>query len=143
MSIELISDLRRLDKKCEYGTVVILESALKSDLEISGSKSYLNSKKPVKVAANNVYAAYDGYIVYNALVTGFTDDYLDEDFAVRPYIKYTDANGNAHTYYYTCTGSNTSHKAYYTSLCDVAEIAYESADAMTRLWIKENILDKV
>ena len=143
ISASLISDIKKLSSSCEYGTVVILKSALKSDLEISGSKIYLNSKKPVKVAASNVYASYDEYIVYNALVTGFTDDYIDENFAVRPYIKYKDANGNSHTYYYTCVGSNVSYKAYYTSLYDVAKIAYKDADALTKLWISENILEKV
>ncbi len=142
ISTSLISRLGRLSSTPEYGTVVILKSALKKELEIDGSKTYLNSKKPIKVKAKNIYEAYDDYVVYTALVTGYDDSYIDKDFAARPYIKYTDVNGNSHTHYYTCTGKNVSYKAYYTSLYDVAEIAYKSADALTKLWISENILDK-
>ena len=139
----ILDDLKKLTKNYEYGTVVILKSALKKELVIGGSKAYLNSKEAVKVPANNTYAVYGDYIIYNALVTGFTDSYLASDFAARPYITYKDANGLSHTYYYTCTGEDTSYGAYYTSLYDVALIAYESADNMLRLWIKQNILDKV
>lgn len=139
----VIDNLKKLSKNYEYGTVVILKSALKKELVIGGSKAYLNSNEAVKVPANKTYATYGEYIVYNALVTGFTDQYLGSDFAVRPYITYTDANGFSHTYYYTCVGDNTSYSAYYTSLYDVALAAYEEADNMMKLWIKQNILDKV
>lgn len=143
ISTQLINNVKKLDNKCEYGTVVILKSALKSNLVISGSSTYLNSKKPVKVIANNTYAEYDGYLLYNALVTGYTDGYIETDFAVRPYLRYRDANGNYHVHYYDCTGASTAYKAYYTNLYDIATEAYKTADVMTRIWIDEHILSKV
>ncbi len=144
ISLSVIDSLSKISKNFEYGSVVILKSALKKDLVASGSKAFLNSNEPIRVPANKTFASYDTYIVYNALVTGFTDKYLDSDFAVRPYISYTDANGISHIYYYTCTGNNTSYKAYYTSLFDLASTAYStSSDESQKQWIKENILDKV
>ena len=148
ISSDLVSALNSLGGKCEYGTVVILKDSLSSNLVISGSNTLLNSKRPVKVVSNNHYLdcygaspdSSDDYIIYDALVTGYSNSYITKNFAARPYITYRDANGNSHTYYYTCTGNSTFGGAYYTSLYEVALAAYENSE--NQMWIRENILNK-
>ena len=148
ISSDLIKTLNSLDKKCEYGTVVVLKDSLSSNLVINGSNTLLSSKRPVKVVSNNHYldcygaspAGSDDYIIYDALVTGYSSGYITKNFAARPYITYRDANGNSHTYYYTCTGNSTFGGAYYTSLYEVALAAYENSE--NQIWIRENILNK-
>jgi|GEM_PF-2442485 len=149
ISTELVNNLKKLNGKCEYGSVVILKNKLGSSLVISGSSMTLSSNKPVKSVATKTYESFDGalpddsddYIIYDVLVTGYTDNYIKTDVAVRPYIIYRDANGVSHTYYYTCIGDSTKSGAYYTNLYDVALAAYDSSD--NKIWIRENILDKV
>lgn len=148
ISSDLVSTLTALGNKCEYGTVVVLKDSLSSNLVISGSNTLLSSKRPVKVVSNktflNCYGASpdssDDYIIYDALVTGYSNSYITKNFAARPYITYRDANGNTHTYYYTCTGNSTFGGAYYTSLYEVALAAYENSE--NQVWIRENILNK-
>ena len=148
ISTNLVSTLSSLGGKCEYGTVVVIRSSLSSNLVINGSNTLLNSKRPVKVVSNKHYLdcygaspdSSDDYIIYDALVTGYTNSYITTNFAARPYIIYRDVNGNSHTYYYTCTGNSTFGGAYYTSLYEVALAAYENSE--NQIWIRENILNK-
>lgn len=149
ISSTLYDTVKGLGGRCEYGTVAVMKDSIDKELEISGSSTLLNSKKPVKVTANKIYGNYygtspgksDDYMLFSTLVTGYSDKYIDKDFAVRPYLIYRDANGITHTYYYTCTGSFAEGGAYYTSLYKVALEAYETSD--NKIWIRDNILDKV
>lgn len=146
---DLVEKLKGLNNKCEFGSVVVMKDKMSSNLVISGSSTVLSSNKPVKVAGTKIYTTYTGaspddaddYILYDVLVTGYSDKYITRDIAVRPYIIYRDVNGISHTHYFTCTGDSTASGAYYNNLYAVALEAYETSD--NKIWIRENILNKV
>jgi len=130
------------DKDIGYGTVVRRRSSVDGYLE-KGSSRYntLSSGRPITVPAANVYGEFSDYIIYTALVTGYEAQYVQSNYAARPYITYADANGNIQTYYFTYKGSSAVGGGHYTNLYKVARALYASsaADFATKKWIEENI----
>lgn len=150
LSTSVIADLKKLNgdngepasgsKGIGYGTVVILRSALSGNLvKGSNSDSYLSTKKAVTVPAENVLGSYNGYILYDALVTGYSAAYYSSDFVARAYITYKDVNGFTHTYYDTVQGSQAVGGGLADNLQSVAETAYETADLQTKQLIEDLI----
>ncbi len=124
-----------------YGMVVRLKDKVSGALN-KDTESYLYKGSAVTVPAYRTYAAYNGYLVYNAFVCGFTSEYYKTDFVARPYLTYADVNGNIHTYYFTCTGSQTQGGGYYTNLYAEAQKLADNptTDAATKRWLEDNIL---
>lgn len=124
-----------------FGMVVQLKGASSASL-VKGSAGYLYKGGAVTVPAYRTYAEYNGYIVYNAFVCGFSEQYYKSDFIARPYLTYADANGNVHTYYFTATGDGSSNGGIYTSLYAEAEklAASPTTNEATKRWLQDNIL---
>ncbi len=125
-----------------FGMVVRMRSYTVAELKKSDS-SYLYKGGAVTVPAQRTFASYNGYILYNAFVCGYTSDYYKTDFVARPYITYTDVNNLTHTYYFTETGPNAQGGGYYTSLYAEAQKMAESdtIDPVTKKWLKDTILN--
>jgi hypothetical protein len=110
---------------------------------VKADNSYLYKGGAVTVPAQRTYASYNGYILFNAFVCGYTSEYYKTDFVARPYITYTDVNNLTHTYYFTESGSNAQGGGYYTSLYAEAQKMVESdtIDPVTKKWLEDTILN--
>lgn len=123
-----------------YGTILIRKSAQSGDLlKPSTSASYLRDGKAIIVPGVNSYAVYNGYLVYDAYVTGFLQGDYETDYLARPYLTYKDANGFTHTYYPPYDGENAASGGIYNNLKALADSAYAEADFITRRIIEEYI----
>lgn len=125
-----------------FGMVVRMRSYTVAPL-VKADGSYLYKGGAVTVPAQRTFASYNGYILFNAFVCGYTSEYYKTDFVARPYITYTDVNGLTHTYYFTATGAGSQGGGYYTSLYAEAEkmVASDSVDPVTKKWLEDNILN--
>lgn len=130
------------DSEIGFGMVVRLKDKMTGVLN-KDTGSYLSKGSAVTVPAYRTYASYNGYIVYNAFVCGFSSKYYKTDFVARPYLTYADANGNIHTYYFTAKGNGTAGGGIYTSLYDEAQkLATDPAtNEATKRWLEDNILN--
>lgn len=129
------------DSGIGFGMVVRLKDQMTGALN-KDIGTYLYKGTAVTVPASNTYASYNGYIVFNAFVCGFSEKYYKTDFAARPYLTYADANGNLHTYYFTATGTNTAGGGIYTNLyAEAQKLAADPATPeATKQWLSEYIL---
>ncbi|MBO4356238.1 MAG: bacterial Ig-like domain-containing protein [Clostridia bacterium] len=155
ISSSLISGLKKLhsdnsvigsnvpSKNIGYGAVAVRRSTLEGPLIKSvKDNNYLAYGGVVTIPAANEYEMYNGYSVFTVYVTGYTADYYDTEFVVRPYITYKDANGFTHTYYCSVTGENAYAEGYSISLRRAAHMVYDSADFTTKENIRTYIFDK-
>lgn len=125
-----------------YGTILILENALSGELtKPATSASYLRDGKAMIIPAVNSFKNFNGYLIYDVFLTGFSADDYEKDFVARPYLTYKDANGFTHTFYPEYNGENAIGGGFCTSLCEVADEAYESGDFILRNTIEEYIYD--
>ncbi len=124
-----------------FGTVVRMRGNSSAPL-VKSDASYLFQGGTVTVPAQRTHATYNGYILFNAFVCGYTADYYKTQFIARPYLTYSDANGILHTHYFTVTGDSTQGGGYYTSLFAEAEkmVADPATDPITRKWLEDTIL---
>ena len=124
-----------------FGMVVRMRSYTTAPL-VKAENSYLYKGGAVTVPAQRTFASYNGYILFNAFVCGYTPEYYKTDFVVRPYITYVDVNGLTHTYYFTATGAGTQGGGYYTNLYAEAEkmVASDSVGPVVKKWLEDNIL---
>lgn len=129
------------DTDIGFGMVVRLKDQMSGPLN-KDTGSYLYKGTAVTVPATRTYASYNGYILYNAFVCGYSSKYYKTEFAARPYLTYADVNGNVHTYYFNCTGSGTQNGSFYTSLYAEAEklAANPATDEVTLKWLRDNLL---
>ncbi|MGM9681785.1 MAG: bacterial Ig-like domain-containing protein [Eubacteriales bacterium] len=153
ISSSLISDLEKIHSDNEgltpgsgndtgigYGTLLILESALSGDLtKPSASASYLKDGKAMIIPAVNSFKTFNGYLIYDAYLTGYTPDDYEKGFVARPYLTYKDANGFTHTYYPEYNGENAIGGGLCASLSEVADKAYQSGDFILRNTIEEYV----
>lgn len=125
-----------------FGMVVRMKTSSTSMLT-KAEDSYLYKGGTVTVPAQRTYAEYNGYILFNAFVCGYTAEYYQTDFIARPYLTYADANGITHTHYFTVTGSNSRGGGYYTNLYAEAEklAATDEIDPVTKKWLEDTILN--
>lgn len=125
-----------------FGMVVRMRSTSTSQLTKSDA-SYLYQGGTVTVPAQRTYASYNGYILFNAFVCGYTAEYYKSEFIARPYLTYSDANGLTHTHYFTVTGSNAFAGGYSTSLYAEAQIVVQTPgiDPVTKKWLEDTILN--
>jgi hypothetical protein len=125
-----------------FGMVVRMKSYTVAQL-VKADNSYLYKGGAVTVPAQRTFASYNGYILFNAFVCGYTQEYYKTDFVARPYITYTDVNGLTHTYYFTATGAGSQGGGTYTSLYAEAEkmVSSDSIGADIKKWLEDNILN--
>ena len=125
-----------------FGMVVRMRGSSSSQLTKS-SATYLYQNGTVTVPAQRTYATYNGYILFNAFVCGYTAEYYKSEFVARPYLTYADANGLQHTHYFTVTGSGSFAGGYSTSLYAQAQIAVQNPaiDPVTKKWLEDTILN--
>ncbi len=158
ISTALINKLEKLNKKNNplqpkkntakdigFGMVTQMSAYINSHnpMILKSDAKYLDKGGAVTVPAVRTYATYNGYILFNAFVCGFTAGHYDTNFAARPYITYADANGIEHTYYFTYTGENSAGGGYYTNLYAEAKkmVADPALDPVVKKWLEENILN--
>ncbi len=154
ISSSLISNLKKLhednavlgssvpSKDIGYGAVVVRKSSLKGELvKSSKSNEFLSSGGIVTVPAAVEYEMYNGYSVYSIYVTGYTKDYYETEFVVRPYITYKDSNGYLRTYYVNVTGEHAYANGYSTNLKQTAHNVYDNSDYNVRRDIQAYIFD--
>lgn len=131
-------------KNIGYGMVVQMSAYINSTnpMILKSDAKYLDRGGAVTVPAVRTYTEYDGYILFNAFVCGFSAAHYSTDFAARPYLTYADANGIEHTHYFTCSGENTAGGGYYTNLTAEAKklVAVPGIDPVIKKWLEENIL---
>lgn len=125
-----------------FGMVVRMRGSSTTQV-VKSSASYLYQGGTVTVPAQRTYASYNGYILFNAFVCGYTAEYYKTDFIARPYLTYSDANGILHTHYFTVTGENSHGGGYYTNLYAEAQklTATEGVDPITKKWLEDTILN--
>ncbi|MBQ7354280.1 MAG: bacterial Ig-like domain-containing protein [Clostridia bacterium] len=125
-----------------FGMVVRMRGSANTQI-VKSDAAYLYKGGTVTVPAQRTYASYNGYILFNAFVCGYTSDYYKTDFAARPYLTYSDANGILHTYYFTVTGENAHGGGYCTNLYAEAEkmAGAEGVDPITKKWLEDTILN--
>lgn len=125
-----------------FGMVVRMKSYTVAQL-VKADNSYLYKGGAVTVPAQRTFASYNGYILFNAFVCGYTREYYKTDFVARPYITYTDVNGLTHTYYFTATGTGSQGGGVYTSLYAEAEkmVASDNVGPVIKKWLEDNILN--
>lgn len=125
-----------------FGMVVRMRSYTVAPL-VKDDSNYLYKGGAVTVPAQRTYASYNGYILYNAFVCGYTAEYYKTDFVARPYITYADVNGLTHTYYFTVTGEGAQGGGHFTSLYAEAQkmVASDSVDPVIKKWLEDNILN--
>lgn len=87
----------------------------------------------------NNYAKYNGYLVYDAFVTGLQPGDYATDYLARPYLTYRDANGFTHTYMPEYSGQNAQSGGIFDNLKRLADAAYASGDFITRRTIEDLI----
>ncbi len=125
-----------------FGMVVRMRGTSSTQV-VKSDASYLYKGGTVTVPAQRTYAAYNGYILFNAFVCGYTAEYYKTEFIARPYLSYSDANGILHTHYFTVTGDNAFGGGYSTSLYAEAQkmAAAEETDPITKKWLEDTILN--
>lgn len=125
-----------------FGMVVRMRGTSSVPL-VKSDANYLYQGGTVTVPAQRTYATYNGYILFNAFICGYTANYYKTEFVARPYLTYSDANGITHTHYFTVSGSNAQSGGYYTSLYAEAQklVADASTDPVTRKWLEDTILN--
>ncbi|MBQ8288346.1 MAG: bacterial Ig-like domain-containing protein [Clostridia bacterium] len=125
-----------------FGMVVRMRGSSTAAL-VKANANYLYQNGTVTVPAQRTYAAYNGYILFNAFVCGYTAEYYRSDFIARPYLTYSDANGITHTHYFTVTGENAFASGYSTSLyAEARKLAdAEGTDPVTKKWLEDTILN--
>ncbi len=125
-----------------FGMVVRMKSSSSKPLT-KAEDNYLYQGGTVTVPAQRTHASYNGYILFNAFVCGYTADYYKTDFVARPYITYADANGITHTYYFTVTGANSHGGGYSANLYTEAQkmASSEGIDPITKKWLEDTILN--
>lgn len=131
-----------LSKQIGFGMLIRMRSYTTTDLVKDEDHYFLYKGGTVTVPAKRTYATYNGYILFNAFVCGFTQDYYKTNFVARPYLTYSDANGILHTHYFTYTGPNGQGGGYFTNLYAEAEklVADPTLDPVTKKWLEDNIL---
>ncbi len=123
-----------------YGTILIKKSSVSGNLlKPSTSASYLKDGRAIIVPGVNSFAVYNGYLVYDAYVTGFSQRDYETDYLARPYLTYKDANGFTHTYYPPYDGENAASGGIYSNLKTLADNAYADGDFITRRIIEEYV----
>ena len=131
-------------KNIGYGMVVQMSAYINSSnpVILKSDAKYLDRGGAVTVPAVRTYTEYNGYILFNAFVCGFSAAHYGTDFAARPYLTYSDANGIEHTHYFTYSGENAVGGGYYTNLTAEAKklVAVPSIDPVIKKWLEENIL---
>lgn len=157
ISSSLIGKLEKLNKKNKpfqpensstkeigFGMVTQMKAYINSrnPMLLKSDAKYLDKGGAVTVPAVRTYAEYNGYILFNAFVCGFSESHYDTDFAARPYLTYADANGILHTHYFTYEGENSAGGGYYTNLYAEAEKMVDdpAIDPVVKKWLEENIL---
>lgn len=130
------------NKQIGFGMLIQMRSYANKPL-VKAEDRYLYKGGTVTIPAKRTHATYNGYILFNAFVCGFTEDYYKTDFVGRPYLTYSDANGILHTHYFTYLGLNGQSGGYYTNLYAEAEkmVADPSLDGVTKKWLEDNILN--
>ena len=131
-------------KEIGFGMVAQMTAYInnRNPMIVKSSAQYLDKGGAVTVPAVRTYAEYNGYILFNAFVCGFSKTHYDTNFAARPYLTYVDANGIMHTHYFTYEGENSAGGGYYTNLYAEAEkmVADPTVDPVVKKWLEENIL---
>ena len=132
-------------KEIGFGMVAQMTAYINSrnPMIVKSDAKYLDKGGAVTVPAVRTYAEYNGYILFNAFVCGFSESHYDTNFAARPYLTYADANGILHTHYFTYEGENSAGGGYYTNLYAEAMkmVADPTLDPVVKKWLEENILN--